>query len=152
MSTRQLGKLERLAGKLAERSRLHLENEARALQQMDQHHAELRAINKEYQQALVGNENVTPSSLAHRRLFVAELTNKIDQLVQQRDVKERSVKKCVDQYKQRIAEHTAIGLIHKRSLQELALQQNRTEQQQLDEYAGQRHYLNPNENFENGYE
>ena len=152
MSAKQLGKLERLAGKRVEQSRLRLENEARALQKMDQHHSELHAINTEYQQAVVGKENVAPTSLAHRRMFVTELTQKLDQLLQQREVKEQSLQLCIEEYKQRIAEHTAMDVIHKHSLQDLAQQQSRREQQQLDEYAGQRHHLNPHKNFEDGYD
>ena len=61
MSTSQLVRLEKLASKRADKSHHALKLQSQELQQMDQHRTELRSINQEYQQALIGAEAVAPA-------------------------------------------------------------------------------------------
>lgn len=140
MSSEQLGKLEELAGKRADQSRDQAEREKQQLRQIDQHRHELRAINKEYQQSPVGREDVAPQLLAHRRAFVEQLTQKLDELSIQREQKYRSVQARVHEHQQRAAQHTAIELIHSKRIEERENARARREQQQLDETARGLHY------------
>lgn len=142
MSAKKLGKLEQLAGKRAEQSRVQLAHETQALHQIDSHHSELRAINTEYQQAMVGNDEVAPQLLAHRRAFVSQLTQKLDELLAQKSLKQETVKQRAREHEQRSAQHTAIDLIHKQRTRELEQLRLRREQQQLDESASQLYYQN----------
>ena len=152
MSTKQLGKLEQLAGKRADRSRVRLIHEKRALHQLDSHQTELRCINAEYQQAMVGKENVTPQSLAHRRGFVSQLARKIDELSVQKALKLKTVEACACEYKQHSAQHSAIDLVHKQREKERVQLLASREQQLLDESAGSQYVQNHLLNSEHDHE
>ena len=139
MSAKRLGKLEQLAGKRADQSRVRLMRETQALHQLDSHQTELRCINAEYQQAIVGKQNVTPQSLAHRRGFVSQLARKIDELSVQKALKLETVEHCTREHQQHTAQHSAIDLVHKqRERQRIELLAHR-EQQQLDESASRQY-------------
>ena len=142
MSAKRLGKLEQLAGKRAEQSRVRLVQEKQALHQLDSYQTELRGINTEYQQALVGKEDVTPQSLAHRRAFVSQLACKIDELAVQKALKLETVEHCAREHQQHSAQHSAIDLVHTQREKERVQLLAKREQQQLDESAGRQYVQN----------
>lgn len=139
MSSRQLGKLEELAGKRVDQSRDRVEYEKQQLRTIDQHRSELHAINREYQQGPVGQAEVAPQLLAHRRAFVEQLTRKLDELSLQREQKRQMVHTRMHEHQQRTAQHAAIELIHDKRVEQLELAMSRHEQQQLDEAARGQH-------------
>ena len=68
---------------------------------------------------MVGNDEVAPQLLAHRRAFVSQLTQKLDELLAQKSLKQETVKQRAREHEQRSAQHTAIDLIHKQRTREL---------------------------------
>ena len=142
MSAKRLGKLEKLACKRADQSRARLVHEQQALHQLDSHQSELRCINAEYQHAMVGRENVTPQSLAHRRSFVSQLAKKIDEISVQKALKLETVDRCARDHQQHLAQHSAIDLVHKQREKERVKLLASREQRQLDESAGRQYAQN----------
>ena len=142
MSVKRLGKLEQLAGKRADQSRARLAQEEQALRQLQSYHTELRSINAEYQQATVGNESVTPQSLAHRRAFVSQLALKLDELSIQKAQKLETVEQRAHEHQQHAAQHAAIDTVHKQRVKQRGQSLARREQQQFDESAGRQYVQN----------
>lgn len=143
MTSKQLSKLEELAGKRADQSRNVLEKEQQKLRQMEQHHSELRSISQEYQQALMGGGEVVPQQLAQNRAFVEQLTLKLDELAEQSVKTRESVKVSAVEHQQRTAQHTAMEIVNKHRVDAINVVTNQRDQQQLDEAAqGQHHERN----------
>jgi len=140
MTSKQLGKLEELASKRADQSRHTLEREQRKLAKIEHHRAELRAITNEYQQAGLGELEVAPQQLAHRRAFVEQLTHKIDELSEKSDQKRQSVRAKLLEHQQRTAQHTAIDIVNNQRIDADYLRANQRQQQQLDEVARGQHF------------
>ena len=140
MSTSQLGRLEKLAGKRADKSRHALKQQTQELQQLDKHRTELRSINHEYQQAPIGTEVAAPRLLAIRREFVQQLAQKIDELDVHREQALEKLKERAEECKQFTAQHTAIDIVNQQRAEEYNALVNLKDQQQLDETAGRQHY------------
>ncbi|MFK8079296.1 MAG: flagellar FliJ family protein [Granulosicoccus sp.] len=140
MGSKQLGKLEELAGKRVDQSRNVLEIEQQKLWQIEHQRAELHSINQEYQQALVGGGEVAPQQLAYRRAFVEQLTQKLDQLAEQSELKRQSVTEKAVEHQQRTAQHTAIEIVNKHRADAEESVANQRQQQQLDEVARSQHF------------
>lgn len=140
MTSKQLSKLEELAGKRADQSRNALEREQQKLRQMEHHHSELQSISKEYQKALMGGAEVAPQQLAQNRAFVEQLTLKLDELAEQSELKRQNVKASAIEHQQRTAQHTAIEIVNKHRVDAINVATNQRDQQQLDEVAQSQHF------------
>lgn len=140
MSSKQLEKLEELAGKRADQSRNVLHQEQQKLQQMELHRTELNSINQEYQKALVGRPEVAPQQLAHRRAFVEQLTRKLDELALQSELKRQTVTAKAAEHQHHTAQHTAIEIVNKHRNEAHELATSQLHQQQLDEVARGQHF------------
>lgn len=135
MSSEQLGKLAALAEKRADQSRDQLQREQHQLQQIDHHSRELHSINQQYQQSTIDKASIAPQLLAQSRGFVAQLTDKLDQLAVQREQKSQMVETRKRECQQRTAQHAALELVHENRVEEYKLMTERRDQQQMDELA-----------------
>ncbi|MFK7861383.1 MAG: flagellar FliJ family protein [Granulosicoccus sp.] len=140
MTSKQLGKLEELAGKRADQSRNVLEREQQQLWQIEHQRTELQSINQEYQQALVGGTEVAPRQLAYRRAFVEQLTQKLDELAEQCELKSQSVHAKSIEHQKRTAQHTAIEIVNNHRVDADIVLSSQRNQQQLDEVARSQHF------------
>jgi len=140
MSSKQLGKLEKLAGKRVDRSRRMLEREQQQLGQIEHHRTELHSISQEYQQALIGKSNIAPQQLAYRRAFVEQLTQKLDELAEQRELKREAVKAKSVEFKLHTAQHSAIEVVGNHQTEKDKLVASKRQQQQLDEVARNQYF------------
>jgi len=139
MSLSRLGKLEKLASKRTDQSRVKLARDTSVLKQIEHHHSELTSISHEYQQGPVGQAEVAPQLLAQRRAFVEQLTGKLEQLAQQSEQKKKVVQQQTDEHTRRTAQHAAIELLYKKQADEIDDKTTRYEQQMLDEAARHQH-------------
>jgi len=140
MSSKQLEKLEKLAGKRVDQSRNVLEVEQQKLWQIEHQRTELRSINQEYQHALVGRSEVVPQQLAYRRAFVEQLTQKLDQLADQSELTRKRVTEKAIEHQQRTAQHTAIETVTTHRVDAEKEVASQRQQQQLDEVARSQHF------------
>lgn len=139
MSSKPLDKLEKLAGSRVELLRVVLMREIKQLEHITRHMTDLRSINKEYQQSVVGKSEIGPQHLAHRREFVEKLRDKLEalnddktQMVKRIDEKSTELKYCS-------AQHSAIGILNEKRKESLRKSDNQREQKQLDEITGAQH-------------
>lgn len=146
MSSGQLSKLESLSQTRVDQARSAIEQQQRELSLMDRQHLELKAINREYQEGVIGERTIAPQLLAQRRAFVAQLTEKLDMLSLQRQQREELLRRKVVEQRQNTAQTAAIGsLVEKRQLQEAHVAA-RQEQLQLDQAVqGMQHVQKVNE-------
>ena len=141
MSSQQLSKLESLSQTRADKARDAVAKKRAELSVIDRQHRELKAINREYQDGIVGQEAVAPQVLAHRRAFVAVLTIKLDQLQQQRQHQDHKLKDKLVEQQQRTAQTAAIGtMVERHELRESEVVARR-EQVQLEESVHGLHHL-----------
>lgn len=139
MKSEPLDKLEKLAEQRAERSRGIWMREQQVLDQIDEHCRELRMMNHEYQNSLLGDAQVSPQLLAHRRNFVQQLSKKLDELKEQRVQKHESVEQKADELRMHSAQQAAIQTINDaRAITRDSVLAKR-EQQQLDGNAQIQH-------------
>ena len=133
MSSQQLSKLEALSQTRADKARDAVAKQRAELSVIDRQHLELKAINREYQDGVVGQEAIAPQMLAHRRAFVAALTVKLDQLQQKRQQQDHKLKEKLVEQQQRTAQTAAIGtMVERHELREAHVAARR-EQVQLEE-------------------
>jgi len=147
MSLKQLGKLETLAEKRADQSRLSLSQETAQLHKIEHHCDELSSISNEYQQGVVGLDEVPPQLLAQRRAFVEQLTDRLEALEVQRKEKQKSVRQKSLEHTKRTAQHTAIEILRDQRAEQDAARLSHREQQMLDEAA---RYLHHDQNSTTG--
>ncbi|MGQ7848477.1 hypothetical protein ACUNV4_28535 [Granulosicoccus sp. 3-233] len=133
MSSGQLSKLESLSQTRVDQARSAVEQQRLELSIMDRQHQELKAINREYQEGVIGESGIAPQLLAQRRAFVAQLTEKLDMLSLQRQQREQLLQSKLAEQKQHTAQTAAIGsLVEKRLLHEAHIAA-RQEQSQLEQ-------------------
>ena len=145
MSSQQLSKLEALSQTRADKASDAVAKQRAELSFLDRQHLELKAINREYQDGVVGQEAIAPQLLAHRRAFVAALTVKLDQLQQQRQQHDRKLTNKLVEQRQRTAQTAAIGtMVERQELHEADVAARR-EQVQLEESVQGLHQQRQNE-------
>lgn len=133
MSSGQLSKLETLSQTRVDQTRSAVEQQQLELSIMDRQHRELKAINREYQEGVIGEESIAPQLLAQRRAFVAQLTEKLDLLSVQRQQREQMLHAKMAEQQEHTAQTAAIGsLVEKRRLHEAHIEAKR-DQSQLDQ-------------------
>lgn len=151
MSLKQFEKLEELSRKAADKSYEVVDRERQDLRVLEQQSRELNAINREYQQSIVGKNAISPQLLAHRRIFVAKLTSKLEGLDQQRDQKRLELQQRMVEHRKQNAQHEAIDTVYKRLSSEHVRQSQRYEQQQMDDAyrsLNHQHKINRENNHE----
>ncbi|ASJ71777.1 hypothetical protein [Granulosicoccus antarcticus] len=141
MSSQQLSKLEALSQTRADQSSAAVAKKQAELKVIDRQHLELKAINREYQEGVIGQESISPQLLAHRRAFVASLTVKLDELKQKRQQQDHQLKATIVEQQQRTAQTAAIATIVERNELNEADVAARREQVQLEESAQSMKYL-----------
>lgn len=139
MSSKPLDKLEKLASSRVELLRVVLMREIRQLEHITRHMTDLRSINKEYQQSIVGKSEIEPQHLAHRRAFVEKLSGKLEalnedktQMVKRIDEKSSELQYCS-------AQQSAIEIMNEQRKESLLKIDTQREQKTLDEIAGAQH-------------
>ena len=133
MSSGQLSKLESLSQTRVDQARNAVEQQRLELSIMDRQHRELKAINTEYQEGVIGEGSIAPQLLAQRRAFVAQLTEKLDMLSLQRQQREQLLQSKLAEQKQHTAQTAAIGsMVEKHRLHEAHIAA-RQEQNQLEQ-------------------
>ena len=133
MSSQQLSKLEALSQTRADKTRDAVLKQRAKLSLIDRQHLELKAINREYQEGVIGQEAVSPQLLAQRRAFVTALTLKLDELQHSRLQQDGMLQEKLVEQQQRTAQTAAIGtMVERHELQEAHVAARR-EQAQLDE-------------------
>lgn len=133
MSSAKLAKLESLSEEQAEHSRDQVERQRLELSQLDGHHSDLKRINQEYQNGLVGLEGVSPQQLAHRRSFVSQLTRKLDVLHHERIQKKEMLKESIKEHHHQSAQTAALGSMVERETAKEAVSHARIQQVQENE-------------------
>lgn len=133
MSSLRLSKLEALSQTRADKASNAVAKQRAKLSMIDRQHGELQAINREYQDDVVGRANISPQLLAHRRAFVAGLTVKLDELQHSRRQQDDRLKESLVEQHQRTAQTTAIGTMAERHELQEAEVAVRHEQAQLEE-------------------
>ena len=137
MRSAQLARLEGLSEKRADKSRDSVDRSRHRLAQMDQHRSELQSITREYQAEPEGGVMFTSKLLAHRREFVAHLTEKIEALSVQRHQQKQLLEEQEVELRDRTAQSAAIAALHHTQLQAEMQAATKREQQQQDEaYRG----------------
>lgn len=140
MSSAKLSKLESLAELQAENSKEIVERQTREISQIDQHHSDLNRINLDYQNGVVGVDDMSPQYLAHRRGFVSGLSSKLDILKEQRNKKTQVLEESIRQSREHTARTAAIGaLVERRKLDEALAMSRQAEKQQSDSLQALRH-------------
>lgn len=140
MSSAKLAKLETLAELQAEGSKKIVERQRLELAQMDQHHSDLDRINLDYQNGVVGVEDMSPQYLAHRRSFVSGLSTKLDMLKEQRNKKTQVFEESVRESRKHSARTAALGaLVNRGKLNEQLSTTRQAEKQQSDTLQALRH-------------
>lgn len=133
MILQQFEKLEDLSQKATDKSYEAVERERQDLKVLEQQSQELSEINLGYQQSIVGKDAISPQLLAHRRVFVSKLTNKLQALAEQRDKKRLELQQLEAEHRKRNAQHEAIDSVYNRLANEQVKQAQRYEQQQMDD-------------------
>lgn len=133
MKLDSLASLEALADKFANQSRVLVEREKKAIRQLDEHRDELKKINQEYQQAIVGRVDTTPQLLAHRRAFVDGLTEKLNELGFQRIKREEQFQQRMIEHRKRRAQHAALEVMRAKEQAKRSAAIARTEQISMEE-------------------
>lgn len=119
MRSHQLSKLEALSQTRADQTRNAVAKKRAELSIIDRHHHELKTINQEYQDGVVGQESIAPQLLAHRRAFVAALSEKLDQLKHSRHQQDSLLQQKLVEQQQRTAQTAAIGtMVERQEVQE----------------------------------
>lgn len=140
MSSTQLSKLESLAKTRADQARNVVDQHRQELDLMDRQQLELKAINREYQEAVIRKTSVTPQLLAQRRAFVAQLTEKLDMLSVQRQQREQLLQRKVDEQQERTAQTAAIGsMVGKKQIEEAHVAERHAQVQQEQAVQGLQH-------------
>lgn len=133
MSSAKLAKLESLAEIQAENSKDTVERQRLELLRIEQHHSDLKRINIDYQNEVVGVEGLSPQYLAHRRGFVAELCSKLDVLAEERNMKTEVLEESIRESQQYHARQLALGALAEReTLKEQLAMTRQAEKQQSD--------------------
>lgn len=141
MSSQQLSKLEALSQTRTDKASDAVAKQRARLSVIDRQHLELKAINREYQEGVVGQAAISPQLLAHRRAFVAALTVKLDELQHSRQQQDGKLQEKLVEQQQRTAQTAAIGtMVERRELQEAHVAARR-EQAQLEESVQGLHHL-----------
>lgn len=135
MSSAKLAKLESLSEEQAEHSRDLVERQRLELSQLDNHHSDLKRINLEYQNSLIGLDGVSPQQLAHRRSFVSQLTRKLDVLHHERIQKKEKLQISIKEHQQQSAQTAALGSMADRATAKEAVNDARIQQTQENETA-----------------
>lgn len=133
MRSVKLAKLESLAKKQAEQTLELLERQRMELSLMDKHHHELKTLNRDYQEGVVGQTAVAPSLLAHRRAFVAQLSRKLDVLASEREKRNHALQSRVDEHLRQKTQTAAIGAMAQHELATEKEKATRLEQRQVDD-------------------
>lgn len=152
MNSNSLDKLEELASNRVEKSRVILLREISQLEHVERQINELRMINEEYQQGIVGASNVAPQQLAQRREFVEKLTFKLKELSYDKIQRKKRVDEKSTKFKLSNAQHSAIQIINERRSELRMKNENQREQQQHDEIASAQHLSRSRKEKENKYE
>ncbi|MFT6300952.1 MAG: hypothetical protein ACJAY2_000128 [Pseudomonadales bacterium] len=140
MSSEKLAKLESLAELQAESSKKVVERQRLELSQLDQHHSDLHRINLDYQNGIVGVEDMSPQYLAHRRGFVSGLSTKLDILKEQRNQKTQAFEESVRESRKHNARTAALGaLVERNRLSEQLSMSRQADKQQSDTLQALRH-------------
>jgi flagellar biosynthesis chaperone FliJ len=140
MSSAKLAKLESLAELQAESSKKVVERQRLELSQIDQHHSDLNRINLDYQNGVIGVEDMSPQYLAHRRGFVSGLSTKLDMLREQRKQKTHVFEESVRESRKHNARTAALSALVERSKSNEQLSTSRQEEkQQSDTLQALRH-------------
>ena len=141
MSSQQLSKLEALSQTRADKARDAVAKQRAKLSVIDRQHLELKTINREYQEGVVGQEAISPQLLAHRRAFVSALTVKLEELQHSRQQQNGKLQEQLVEQHQRTAQTSAIGtMVERQELQEASVAARR-EQAQLEESAQGLHHM-----------
>ncbi|MFK8077143.1 MAG: hypothetical protein AB8B84_11195 [Granulosicoccus sp.] len=133
MSSAKLAKLESLSEEQAEYSRDLVERQRAELSQLDSHHSDLKRINQEYQNAIVGVDGVSPQQLALRRSFVSQLTSKLDDLNQEKARKNVMLQESINDFHEQSAQTAAISSLVEREVAKESLSHARLLQMQENE-------------------
>ncbi|MDB4224377.1 hypothetical protein N9850_11430 [Granulosicoccus sp.] len=140
MSSVKLAKLESLAEVQADNSKEVVERQRLELSQIDQHHSDLNRINLDYQNGVVGVEDMPPQYLAHRRGFVSGLSTKLDMLKKERDKKTLVLEESIQESRNYSARTAALNaLVEREKLNEQLSESRQTEKQQSDTLQALRH-------------
>jgi hypothetical protein len=133
MDLEQLKNLEQLSQMAVDRSQIVLEKDRQQLQLLDQHRDELSQLSRDYQQSIVGTEEVTPRMLAHRRAFVSKLTLKLSDMSEQRQNMVQTHRQRVVEHSEKNAQHSAIESVYERNSDQHDLILRQTEQRVVDD-------------------
>lgn len=135
MSSAKLAKLESLSEEQAEHSRERVERQRLELFQLDNHHKELKRINLEYQNALLGVEGVSPQHLAQRRSFVSQLTQRLDVLGNERIKMKETLQESLQAHREKTVQTAAIASMVEREVLKEDARVSRQQQLQENETA-----------------
>ena len=142
MSSAKLSKLESLADAQAENSKAVVERQRLELSQIDKHHSDLKRINLDYQNGVVGVEGMSPQYLAHRRGFVSGLSSKLEMLQEQREQKTHVFTESVRESRKHSARTAALGALVEREKLDEKLSISRQEEKQQNDTLQAIHYIN----------